>query len=137
MRFKKKMKNILIVGDDNKLLDMLSAAIGKHAGDYEVLTAEDSEQAEKILRERPIDVLLTDTRMPDMSDPEGVSGQKIGLAATQVFRMSADASVKAEEKPESAFVSETVKKNVTIDTLFPGIPNDRRSFLSSFTGPYR
>ena len=50
MRFKKKMKNILIVGDDNKLLDMLSAAIGKHAGDYEVLTAEDSEQASRAAR---------------------------------------------------------------------------------------
>jgi DNA-binding NtrC family response regulator len=28
----KMMKNILIVGDDNDLLDMLSTAIGKHAG---------------------------------------------------------------------------------------------------------
>jgi DNA-binding NtrC family response regulator len=116
---------------------MLSTAIGKHAVEYEVLTAEDSDQAVRILRERPVDVLLTDIKMPDMAGSNRLISSKMNFPATQIFRMSADDSRKVEGKSESAFVSESIKKPVNIDTLFAGIPWDRRSFLWSFTGPYR
>jgi DNA-binding NtrC family response regulator len=133
----KKMKNILIVGENNNLLDMLSSAIVKHADEYEVLTAEDSDQAVRILRERPVDVLLTDIKMPDMTGSNRLISSKMSNSATHIIRMSADDIGEVGKKAESAFISESIKKPVTIDSVFTGIPRDRRSFLWSLMGPYR
>jgi len=55
--------SVLVVDDDKNTRDGLARALGSK---YDVLLAEDGEKALGILRERRVDILLTDVRMPGM-----------------------------------------------------------------------
>jgi diguanylate cyclase (GGDEF)-like protein len=53
--------SVLVVDDEPYLLPTLSALL---ASDYEVLTADSADAAQAVLTQRPVDVILTDQRMP-------------------------------------------------------------------------
>jgi diguanylate cyclase (GGDEF)-like protein len=53
--------SLLVVDDESYLLPPLSALL---ANDFEVLTADSAESAQRILSERPIDIILSDQKMP-------------------------------------------------------------------------
>jgi diguanylate cyclase (GGDEF)-like protein len=53
--------SLLLVDDEPYILPTLTALLGE---DYEVLTADSASAAEDVFRRRPIDVVLTDQRMP-------------------------------------------------------------------------
>src|SRR4051794_13298829 len=55
---------LLVVDDESYLLPTFPALL---APAYEVFTASDADEAEAILRARPIDILLTDKKMPRRS----------------------------------------------------------------------
>jgi diguanylate cyclase (GGDEF)-like protein len=55
---------VLVVDDEPYLLPTLRALLEP---DFDVLTAESADEAEKVLAARPIDILLTDQRMPRKS----------------------------------------------------------------------
>jgi diguanylate cyclase (GGDEF)-like protein len=54
-------RSLLIVDDEPYILRTLVLYVGPH---YEVLTADSADSAEAILRRRPVDLLLTDQKMP-------------------------------------------------------------------------
>jgi diguanylate cyclase (GGDEF)-like protein len=54
----------LLVDDESYLLSPLSALL---ANDFEVLTADSAEAAQRIVSARPIDIILTDQKMPRMT----------------------------------------------------------------------
>jgi diguanylate cyclase (GGDEF)-like protein len=54
----------LVVDDEAYLLPPLSALL---ANDFEVLTADSAESAQRILSSRPIDIILTDQKMPRLT----------------------------------------------------------------------
>jgi DNA-binding response OmpR family regulator len=57
------MAKILVVDDESQIRELLRAALtGKG---YEVFTAPDAPQAEALLREHPIDLVITDVHMPE------------------------------------------------------------------------
>jgi response regulator RpfG family c-di-GMP phosphodiesterase len=56
--------SLLVVDDESYLLPPLSALL---ANDFEVLTADCAEAAQCIVSARPIDIILTDQKMPRMS----------------------------------------------------------------------
>jgi diguanylate cyclase (GGDEF)-like protein len=58
---------LLVVDDEPYILSTLSALLSPH---YEVLTADSAETAIQIFQQRPIDLLLTDQKMPRMSGVE-------------------------------------------------------------------
>lgn len=58
---------LLIVDDEEQILNTLRR---QFSCDYEVYTALDAEQAYAILRETPIEVVISDQRMPDMPGSE-------------------------------------------------------------------
>jgi diguanylate cyclase (GGDEF)-like protein len=55
---------LLVVDDEPYILATLNALLD---GDYEVVTADSAETAQEIFRQRTIDILLTDQKMPHMS----------------------------------------------------------------------
>ena len=59
-----KTYRILAVDDEEDVLDVLGRAL---EDDYEVFTARSGAEALEILRKGPIDLLITDQRMPEMS----------------------------------------------------------------------
>jgi diguanylate cyclase (GGDEF)-like protein len=56
--------SLLVVDDESYLLPPLSALL---AGDFEVLTADSAEAAQRVLSNRPIDIILTDQKMPRLT----------------------------------------------------------------------
>ena len=59
--------NILLVEDNSELLSLMSRLLSTH---YRVLTAENGEKAQKIIRKEPLDVVITDVMMPVMDGME-------------------------------------------------------------------
>jgi len=59
--------SLLVVDDEPYILSTLSALL---AGEFEVITADSAEAAQQIFQQRPIDLLLTDQKMPRMSGVE-------------------------------------------------------------------
>lgn len=64
------MKNVLIVDDDKVFLQSLEEMIRMADQTIRVYTAENGEQAEGIIASVPVDLLITDLRMPVMSGEE-------------------------------------------------------------------
>ncbi len=56
--------SLLVVDDESYLLPPLSALL---ANDFEVLTADSAEAAQRILSARPVDIILSDQKMPRMT----------------------------------------------------------------------
>lgn len=61
------MPTILIVDDEPTLLRLASLALGRQ---FRVLTAESGAEALARMAEEPVDLLLTDHRMPEMTGAE-------------------------------------------------------------------
>jgi diguanylate cyclase (GGDEF)-like protein len=59
--------SVLVVDDEPYILATLGTLL---AADYEVLTAENGEAAQRVFAERPVDVILTDQKMPRMTGTE-------------------------------------------------------------------
>ncbi len=55
---------ILVVDDDLNILAVLEARLSSI--DYQILTATGGEEALEILKARPVDLMITDVKMPGM-----------------------------------------------------------------------
>ena len=66
---------ILIVDDDIDMLDLMNLAF-KENGSYEVTACLDARDAVKVLKERPIEVVISDYRMPVMNGGEFVKAAR-------------------------------------------------------------
>jgi predicted regulator of Ras-like GTPase activity (Roadblock/LC7/MglB family)/FixJ family two-component response regulator len=60
------MKQVLIVDDEKNLLASLRDGFSDHAGEFTLLTAENGAKATVILKSMPVDLVITDLRMPVM-----------------------------------------------------------------------
>jgi DNA-binding NarL/FixJ family response regulator len=58
------MKNLLIVDDEKLVLSSLSEALRISNSKFKVVTAENGEEAERILKSTNVDLLITDLNMP-------------------------------------------------------------------------
>jgi len=68
------MPNILIIGDDERLLGALESSFGSHS--YQVYTAQNGVEGLRKVRQNPVDIVITDILMPE----------KEGLETIQEFR---------------------------------------------------
>ena len=59
---------ILIVDDDPDILDVLEITLGKE--DYEILKARDGEEALRVIKSKPLDLVLLDYALPKMNGKE-------------------------------------------------------------------
>lgn len=57
-------KSILIVDDEEDLTWSISKTLARHDKDFEVACAHDGDEAMEILARRPVDVVISDIRMP-------------------------------------------------------------------------
>ncbi len=62
-------ENILIVDDELDMLELLELIITDRT-DYRVITTSEPQKATQLLREQPIDLVITDLRMPEMDGLE-------------------------------------------------------------------
>lgn len=84
------MSRILIVDDEQSIRDMLSLALEDEG--WEVATAGDGDAAAAALQSQPVDVVLSDIRMPGMDGLELLRHVNASAPDTDVILMTAHAS---------------------------------------------
>lgn len=104
------MRNILIIDDDEYILLGLSKALGVFAKDSQITTAHHGRQAVDILRSRPVDLIVTDLKMPIMNGYEVVAYANKNHPDVPVFVMTADYLPDVRERFHGASVSRFVSK---------------------------
>lgn len=81
---------ILIVDDEQSMREMLRIVLRRDG--YDVVSAENGKEALDFLRREPVDLLLSDIRMPDLSGVEVLRAAKEMNRDIVAFMMTAYAS---------------------------------------------
>ena len=63
------MKNIVFVDDERELLDGLRARLYKHRSSWNMKFVESGEEALAVFEKEPVDLIVSDVRMPIMIWP--------------------------------------------------------------------
>lgn len=104
------MKRILLIDDDEFILYGLSRAISGHGSECEVLTAVHGKQAQNILEQRSVDLVVTDLKMPVMNGYEVVEYVNRHFPDVPVFVMTGDYLPDVMPKLRMAKVAQFVSK---------------------------
>lgn len=104
------MKSILIIDDDEFILLGLSKAIAMNSKDSEILTAHHGKQALEILKSHPVDLIVTDLKMPVMNGYQVVDHVNKFFPGLPVYVMTGDYLPDVMPKLRSAAVFRFVSK---------------------------
>jgi DNA-binding NtrC family response regulator len=107
--------NILIVEDEAKMRRLLELSLGE-AG-FSTLSAADAEAGLKLLQEAPVDLVLTDLKLPGMDGLEFLQAVKRWNAALPVVVMTAYGSVGTAVEAMKAGASDYVLKPFSLDEM--------------------
>ena len=112
-------KSILVVDDDEPFREILQAILeGKK---YKVITAADGQAALKIVREQPIDLILTDLRMPRMDGLQLLKTAKMFAPEIEVILITGhgevDIAVEAMRNGAFHFISKPPKRSHILMTV--------------------
>src|SRR6202161_4558997 len=102
------MPAILIVEDEAKMRRLLELNLGDDG--FTTLSAEDAETGLKLLRENPVDLILTDLKLPGMNGLEFLHAVKRQNAALPVVVMTAFGSVETAVDAMKAGATDYVLK---------------------------
>jgi DNA-binding NtrC family response regulator len=109
------MAAILIVEDEPKMRRLIEMQLGEQG--YATVSAGDAETGLKLLRENPVDLVLTDFRLPGMNGLEFLQAAKRVNAALPVVVMTAYGSVETAVEAMKAGASDYVLKPFSLDEL--------------------
>lgn len=113
--------NILIVDDDPIIRRLLPAFCSKISKECTSLTAQNGEEALKILASEQIDLILTDLEMPVMDGCELVSRVKAQYQNIQIIVMTGLKCDEADKRLRSVGISQYIEKPFTAQDLGRGI----------------
>ena len=80
------MARILVIDDDAQILSMLRQTLEREG--YEVVEASDGKVGERLFREYPTDLIITDLIMPEKEGLETIRGIKQDFPETKIIAMS-------------------------------------------------
>src|ERR1700681_2049387 len=109
------MPVILIVEDEAKMRRLLELNLGDDG--FTTFSAEDAETGLKLLRENPIDLILTDLKLPGMNGLEFLQAVKRQNAALPVVVMTAFGSVETAVEAMKAGASDYVLKPFSLTEM--------------------
>src|SRR6202166_2647283 len=109
------MPTILIVEDEAKMRRLLELNLGEDG--FTTLSAGDAETGVKLLRENPIDLVLTDLKLPGMNGLEFLQTIKRQNAALPVVVMTAFGSVETAVEAMKAGASDYVLKPFSLSEM--------------------
>ena len=109
------MPLILIVEDEIKMSRLLSLALAEEG--YEAEVAGDAESGLKILRNQPVDLAITDLRLPGMNGLEFLQAAKRANAELPVVVMTAYGTVNTAVEAMKAGASDYVLKPFSLDEI--------------------
>lgn len=112
-------KTVLVVDDERELLMSLEKVLAKEG--YRVLTAERPRQALEILRSEPVDVVLSDLRMPEMSGTELLRECKKIAPEAEVIMLTAygtvESAVEAMKEGAYDFITKPFKRVTVVKAI--------------------
>ncbi len=108
---------ILIVDDEKALTESLKEGLSAMEEDWEILIASNGREAIKILGDTPIDLLITDLRMPEMDGFQLITYVSNFYPELPVIVMSAHATEKTLKELEKMNIDMFIGKNFTLETL--------------------
>jgi len=108
------MKHLLIIDDDRHLLDSLRVVF---AGTYQVLTALSAEEAESVLENKKVDVVLLDVVLPGMNGVELLRKMKKTHPGLPVVMISGAPSIRPVINALELGACDYIRKPFDIDEL--------------------
>lgn len=109
------MPAILIVEDEAKMRRLLELNLGEDG--FTTFSAEDAETGLKLLRENPVDLVVTDLKLPGMNGLEFLQAAKRQNAALPVVVMTAFGSVETAVEAMKAGASDYVLKPFSLSEM--------------------
>lgn len=111
------MKNILIADDEKPFLLSLKDGLKEHADSFNVMTAENGAEAVTILQHQPVDLLVTDLKMPIMDGFELLAHLSRHHPTIPVIVMTAFGTQDIEERLNRFDNCHYIEKPLDIDHL--------------------
>jgi CheY-like chemotaxis protein len=111
------MPKLLVVDDEPDLLRTITHWLASGADDFAVTTAPSAEEALDLIKRQPIDILLTDVRLPGIDGIELVERVLTGWPATRVVVMTGLPSPDLQERALKGGALHFMKKPFTLPTL--------------------
>jgi len=111
------MKKVLIADDEKSFLLSLRDGLKKHGDQFSVLTAENGQKAVEILKKTPIDLLITDLKMPEMDGFELLAWVSQKKPAMPVVVMTAFGTPEIESRLGRHETLQYLEKPLDLDTL--------------------
>ena len=109
------MSTVLIVEDEAKMSRLLSLTLAEEG--YSTLTALDAESGLKILRSEPVDLVITDFKLPGISGLEFLQAIKRTNAELPVVVMTAYGTVNTAVEAMKSGASDYVLKPFSLDEM--------------------
>ena len=120
------MKQILIVDDEKNLLASLRDGFDR-AGEFKIVTAENGAKATVLLKSMPIDLVITDLRMPVMDGFELLAYMSKYHPETPTIIMTAHSNMPdIENKLKHFSVSHCIQKPFELEDLASAIISELR-----------
>lgn len=110
-------KKVLIVDDEEILTWIMSRTLSKDRRKYEVLVANDCEKALQIMDETPVDLVITDIRMPGMSGLDLLEEIRERHPETKVIVMTAYGSPDIQKEANQRGCLQYLEKPFKIEEL--------------------
>ncbi len=110
-------KKVLIVDDEEILTWIMSKTLSKDRKKYEVLVANDGNKAVEIMESVPIDLVITDIRMPGMSGLDLLEHIKEHHPATKVIIMTAYGNPEVQKEANERGCLHYLEKPFKIEDL--------------------
>ncbi len=117
------MKKILIVDDEKSFLLSLTDGLSTHSEKFQILTAENGREAVSILRSVPVDLLVTDLKLPEMNGFELLAWTSRHQPQLPVIVMSAFGTPEIEARLAKLDTLQFLEKPLDIQMLEEGIFN--------------
>lgn len=115
------MKNVLIVDDEKSLLLTMKAGFAAYKDKFTAFTAENGKIAVDILKSNPIDLVVTDLKMPEMDGFELIVHINSEYPDIPVIVMTAFGTPQIEEKLKKSGMLRMLEKPVDFDELTQAI----------------
>ncbi|MFP4040714.1 MAG: response regulator [Desulfosudaceae bacterium] len=115
------MKKVLIVDDDSVSRGLLSRVMKPYAEDFEILTAQNGEEAANMMTEQKIDLIISDMEMPVMNGLQLLQYIDKNYPGTPVFIMTAFGSEETRKKVYSLGAFKYFEKPLNMDVLTDAI----------------
>jgi DNA-binding NtrC family response regulator len=114
-----KKESLLVVDDTPNALELLQRKLSSQG--YQVYTAPDVAQAIKILESTPVDLVITDLKMPKVSGLDLVRHIRENLKDTEVMMITGYATIEGAVKAIKVGAEEYLPKPFTDEELFSAV----------------